>query len=501
MSLFRRYRLFTVIFPVLLLFLVPWSGETGPGLLPGRPLDGPVNPEASPEARELLQYLRDLSGKGLLSGQHDYLENPDQYNQLLKSTSGKYAMLHGYELGALNGQSQETVAVQRQAVVNSAIQWHEGGGVVAMTFHQSLPGTSPTWDHVTSKLSQDDFNAYVTPGTSQYNSLITELDEVAVYLGELRDAGVPVLWRPYHEMNGDWFWWGGKSNYASLWHLMYERFTHFHKLNNLLWVWNPNAPTADAGPYTDYYPGSGEVDVLAADIYHGDYQQTYYDELLALAGSKPIGIGESGELPDPAQLSKTQSRWVYMMTWGKMLTGNNSTQKIRDFMIHPYVISSDREGHIKNTALLRTDKDSVSETGLTGQYYNNTDLEGQPVLTRRDPGIDFNWHGGSPAELLSRDHFSVRWTGKLKAPATGLYTFKLSADDGVRLWVDGKLVIDSWENRSGVNRTASARLQAGDPHDFKVEYYENEGDASIALRWSGPHLKEEVIPQEAFFLP
>ncbi|HBS45723.1 MAG TPA: glycosyl hydrolase, partial [Paenibacillus sp.] len=79
------------------------------------------------------------------------------------------------------------------------------------------------------KLSQEKFNVYVTPGTSQYQSLMADFDEIAIYLGELRDAGVPVLWRPYHEMNGNWFWWGGKDNFTVLWNLMYDRLVNTHK--------------------------------------------------------------------------------------------------------------------------------------------------------------------------------------------------------------------------------------------------------------------------------
>lgn len=277
----------------------------------------PVNPSASKEATALLSYLSDLSGKGMISGQHDYLESPDEFNNKLKNASGQYAVLHGYELGAINNQSEETIAGQRQAVVDSAIKWYKGGGIVAMTFHQNLPGTSPEWTNVKMNLSQAKFDAYVTPGTPQYKALIAELDEVAGYLGELRDAGVPVLWRPYHEMNGNWFWWGQKDNFAKLWDIVYDRMVNTHKLNNLLWVWNPNAPNEWAEPYSNYYPGASKVDVLAADIYNNDFKQSYYENLLKLADGKPIGIGESGELPDPVILSQTQSKWVYTMTWGK----------------------------------------------------------------------------------------------------------------------------------------------------------------------------------------
>lgn len=504
MNTYRKYRLYTTIIPIILILsLLPW-GEAR-SLPVARPVNTPavsikpVNASASKEAAALLSYLSDLSGKGMISGQHDYLESPDEFNNKLKNASGQYAVLHGYELGAINNQSKETIARQRQAVVDSAIKWHKGGGIVAMTFHQNLPGTSPEWANVKMNLSQDKFDAYVTPGTPQYKALIAELDEVAGYLGELRDAGVPVLWRPYHEMNGNWFWWGHKDNFARLWDIVYDRMVTTHKLNNLLWVWNPNAPNEWAKPYSDYYPGASKVDVLAADIYNNDFKQSYYENLLMLADGKPIGIGESGELPDPVILSQTQSKWVYTMTWGKMLLENNNLQKIQSFMSNKYTVSRD-DYKLALNAQINT-LAAVSRNGLKGQYFGNTELSGKPMLTRNDNRIDFNWHGDSPAPGIGKDSFSVRWTGKIKPVYSEKYTFTASSDDGIRVWIGGKLIIDSWKKQSGVSREGSITLTAATAYDIKVEYYENHGDASVRLMWQSPRQKQALISQNALTLP
>lgn len=459
----------------------------------------PINPLASEEAIQLLNDLANFSGKGIMAGQHDYLESPDELNNKVKNTSGEHAVLHGYELGAITNQSKATIASQRQAVVDSAIKWSREGGIVAMTFHQSLPGTSPKWSNVSMKLSQEKFNAYVTPGTSQYQSLMADFDEIAIYLGDLRDAGVPVLWRPYHEMNGNWFWWGGKDNFNVLWNLMYDRLVNTHKLNNLLWVWNPNAPNEWSAPYQAYYPGADKVDVLAADIYNNDYKQSYYEDLLKLAAGKPIGIGESGELPNPDKLSKTQNQWVYTMTWGKMLTENNTLQQIRNFMSHRYIVS--REDYMVITAATRNKAAKVLRNGLSGEYFNNADLSDQPVVTRNDNKIDFNWQGESPATGVEQDVFSVRWKGKVKPVYSEKYTFSVSSDDGVRVWIDGKLIIDDWRDHSATLSKGSIELTAGNLHDIKIEYYENRGDANIRLMWESPRQKQTVIPQNALFFP
>jgi hypothetical protein len=87
--------------------------------------------------------------------------------------------------------------------------------------------------------------------------------------------------------------------------------------------------------------------------------------------------------------------------------------------------------------------DAVTTTGLQGQYYDNADFTNLK-LTRVDPTINFNWGSGAPAYGMGADTFSVRWTGKIRPTTTETYTFATTSDDGVRLWVNGKLVIDDW---------------------------------------------------------
>lgn len=500
MFTYYKYLLLFSIAPVLLMSLLTWGEIQSPTIMQSITsslnASAPINPSASEEATKLLSNLRSLSGQGIISGQHDYLESPDELNNKLKNTSGEHAVMHGYELGAINNQSKTTIAAQRQSVVDSAIKWHREGGIVAMTFHQSLPGTSPEWSNISMKLSQKKFDAYITPGTPQYQSLISDLDEIAIYLGDLRDAGVPVLWRPYHEMNGGWFWWGKKDNFSVLWDIMYDRLVNTHKLNNLLWVWNPNAPNKWSDPYRTYYPGANKVDILAADIYDNDFKQFYYEDLLRLADGKPIGIGESGELPDPDVLSTTQNKWVYMMTWGKMLTENNNQQQIKSFMNNNYTVSREEYAVAKSNAINAV---ANSRNGLTGEYFNNIDLSGEAVVTRKDSKINFNWQKESPASGISSDNFSVRWQGKIKPIYSEQYTFSISSDDGVRLWIGGKLIIDHWQNQSAAISKGSILLTAGTLYDMRVEYYENRGDASISLMWESPRQKQRVIPNNALF--
>lgn len=301
----------------------------------------PVNPAASDSAKSLLAYLYSLSGKMTISGQHDYLENPDEWSHQVKTITDKYAGIHGYELGGILNQNDKTLASQRAEVVDSAIQWYKAGGIVTISYHANLPGTCACWSNVQKSLSQKEFDKIVTPGTTQYKQLIAELDKVAIYLKQLKDTGVPVLWRPYHEMNGGWFWWGKKNNYALLWNIMYDRFVQYHKLNNLLWVWSPNAPNASADKYELTYPGANKVDILAADVYGSTSDVRFYTDLLQLANGKPIAIGENGQLPNPDIFKNEQKKWVYMMTWGKLLSESNTSSTIRSFYNSDVILTRD----------------------------------------------------------------------------------------------------------------------------------------------------------------
>jgi beta-glucosidase len=140
-----------------------------------------------------------------------------------------------------------------------------------------------------------------------------------------------------------------------------------------------------------------------------------------------------------------------------------------------------------------------SDHGLAGAYFRGRDLHGEPVLTRVDPVVAFRWDRASPTdELVARgefapdraldgDDFSVRWTGVLVPPASGEYELSVTGNDGVRLFVDGRKVLDEWTETS-VARALSARvaLQAGREHELKLEYFEGTRDAEVRLAWRPP---------------
>ncbi len=132
--------------------------------------------------------------------------------------------------------------------------------------------------------------------------------------------------------------------------------------------------------------------------------------------------------------------------------------------------------------------------GLTGDYFSNMDFAGKPAFTRIDPKLDFHWATGSPAENFPADLFSNRWRGYIVAPVSGRYSLSLSSNDGGRLYLDGKLIVDVWGDHATLTGTAEVELKAGEPRPVMVEHYENIGNADLVLGW---RLMEDNIADKA----
>ena len=323
----------------------------------------PVNPNASIQAKALLNFLYEIHGTYILSGLHNgncKLKSLTSENEEMKATTGKYPVVWGSDFGG--GFKDSDPDSVRQNLVNTAKLMHQKGQIITLMWHCCQPANGDfcskeniwAWDNIPSKAEWD---SLTTPGTRLHNQWRAHVDKIASYLKQLQEANIPVLWRPYHEMNGVWFWWcrqPGEEGFVRLWKMMYHYFTDHHKLNNLIWVWNTNAPRDipkdEAYAYKDYFPGIEYVDVLAADVYKNDWKQSHHDQLLVLGQGKLIALGEVGHLPT-SEILKQQPQWAWFMEWNTYLK-QNPPEILNSLFNNPVVLTLDeisitKEGYYK----------------------------------------------------------------------------------------------------------------------------------------------------------
>lgn len=150
---------------------------------------------------------------------------------------------------------------------------------------------------------------------------------------------------------------------------------------------------------------------------------------------------------------------------------------------------------------------SVVSHGLQADYYNGMNFE-EKVYSRIEKQIDFWWLKQTPAPGVNAEDFSVRWTGKLRAPATGVYTFSVRADDGIRLWIGNMLVLDEWHLQQETYYQRKVSLKENQMYNLKVEYYNHELHAVMQLFWEEPvnpqlatRPQRTIIPAEYFYTP
>jgi mannan endo-1,4-beta-mannosidase len=287
----------------------------------------------------VLNYLRSITGKNIVSGQHNKepAGNPGQYTQQVRDITGQYPGLWGGDMMFTSAD-----VANRQRVVEQAKTEWANGSLVALTWHACSPtvGATCTFEGgVKTTVSNAQFQQIVTGGTTLNNTWRSRMAAVVPYLRQLQDAGVPVLWRPFHEMNETWNWWGGRpgaNGGAKIFQQMKDYFDS-QGLTNLIWVWN--VQDNPAGGWSQYYPGSNYVDVVSLDAWYkglpssGDYQQ-----IQSIAAGKPIAIAEMGKVPTAALLT-SQPNWTWFMIWSEQLRGSNTNAEIQNAYFLPRVLN------------------------------------------------------------------------------------------------------------------------------------------------------------------
>ena len=297
----------------------------------------PINSNTTPEARQLLKYLYRIQGKKTLSGMHNVLGRMSTNTDRVRQLTGKYPAVWGGDFGFADSTHDIDNIKYRPLLVNEIKKQHQRGAIIVMSYHQANPVIGEPCQFeggIISELTDAQWQELLTPGTDLHTKWLAQMDLLAGHLKQLQAARIPVIFRPYHEMNGSWFWWGGRpgpQGFVALWNQLYTYYTEHHQLNNLLWAWTPDKPNPGVEAY---FPGLDKVDLLGYDIYPRKdsaaaevYPQRWYATLDSLAAGKPWGLSEHSVLPAPALLEKQP--YVWFMSWGEMLFNANTEAEIK----------------------------------------------------------------------------------------------------------------------------------------------------------------------------
>lgn len=304
------------------------------------------NPNALPVCHRVMALLRTLRGKRMLMGQH--INGSDVDVELIERLSGRLPALVGFDMMSFSSAccpKERTSACVNEVAncmgnVERALYWgRDRGALVTLSWHWFSP--TDGWDKsfYTEKTKFDLADALRTKD-HRYELLLADIDRVAAQLARLQEANIPVLWRPLHEAEGRWFWWGasGPASYIELYRLMYERLTFHHGLNNLIWVWN--------APENGWFPGEDVVDIIATDVYapqaNAGEMALEYGRCVEAAENRPypVALAEAGVAPDPELIRERGLDWMWFMLWCGFTHDpqQNPPERLERILKHPMIV-------------------------------------------------------------------------------------------------------------------------------------------------------------------
>ncbi len=337
-----------------------------------------VTPNASGNAIKMFGFILENFQKKIISGAmtSTVMQNDGHYtpntveNQAevayIINASGKTPALLGLDfLHAVGLKSEdEWYKGYTNATVALAEEIYKKGGFPAYCWHWKDPSHTIEAFYSPSASGQTPTNfdltkAFVDPATcaafntssAEYIGILRDLDIIAGYLKTLAEKGVPILWRPLHEASGKWFWWGyrGPKACKALYRLMFDRFTNYHGLKNLIWVWTSD----EAGDALNWYPGDEYVDIIGRDYYyypreanHGSLAASFEKLKEMFNGKKIITLSENGSIPFPDEMKSDGAGWSYFMPWNTDFTmdswaHDNTAADWKKVLSNEYVITLD----------------------------------------------------------------------------------------------------------------------------------------------------------------
>lgn len=320
----------------------------------------PVDKDLIPEGRAVLNYLDSIYGQKTLAGVSG-VKNAEA----IRRESGKFPAIVAVDLCGWNSPTwgKSYTQVVESSIASAKELWGQNV-IVSMQFHWKHPlkadGNAWVGQHGKGPPSGPfDMAAATKPGTPEHKAFMADLAHHADYLQQLADARVPILWRPFHEIDGGWFWWTDKEhpeNTAQMWRTMFDYLVHQRKLHNLIWVYSTGLHPSNKGKdvaQIDYrrrfYPGGSYVDIAGIDIYPNSYfgwgkpsDDAYpqaFEIMRQVAPDKMLALAECEAIPNPDKMASDGPKWLYCLPWwgpGKA----NPPEWVKKTYNHSFVITA-----------------------------------------------------------------------------------------------------------------------------------------------------------------
>ncbi|MBQ8297975.1 MAG: glycoside hydrolase [Ruminococcus sp.] len=348
------------------------ADESISALSPTRQLS---NPNASESTKRLYNYLCDVYGNNIISGQQEYCgshnynswNDPDTYIkdneaefQYILEKTGEQPAIRGIDFLSYN----TTDTSWRDNAPERCIEWvNEYNGIATVSWHWNVPveeGSTKVAFYVES--ASDTYTTFsitnaLTEGTWENEVLMADIELIAGELTKLKEADVPILWRPLHEAEGAWFWWGaeGPEPCKQLYRLLYDQLTNVYGLDNLIWTWTGYTyPTS-----SEWYPGDDVVDLMGYDKYNAKDGQpnlssissTFYTLVQSTDGEKMVAMTENDTIPSLENLLNDKAKWLYFCPWYmNYLTSeqNNPVDNLVEIYQSEYCITLDELPDLKS---------------------------------------------------------------------------------------------------------------------------------------------------------
>lgn len=405
-----------------------------------------TDPQATPETQVLMNYLTEVYGNHIISGQQEiYGGGNDGDSELefewIYDLTGKYPAIRGFDFMNYN-----PLYGWEDGTTDRMIDWvNNRGGIATASWHINVPRNFTTyqlgefvdWKEATYKPTETNFNTAnaVVPGTKEYQYVMMTIEDLAEQLQILQDNNVPVIFRPYHEAEGNgglngegaWFWWAsaGADVYKQLWDLLYTELTETYELHNLIWTYNSYVYSTSPA----WYPGDDQVDLVGYDKYNTIYNRDdglsgvpnedaitsiFYKLVELTNGTKMVAMTENDTVPSLQNLIEEKAGWLYFCPWyGEHLMSSafNYPATLTTLYQSDYVITLDELPDLT----VSNPPPSASITPTTVEFDKNTANQG-------DKSVAVNFNGntltalrvGSNALTVNQDYIVTGNTVLLK---------------------------------------------------------------------------------------